>query len=89
MSERGAVTVIRPRSGLAFPSLRELWRRRELLYFLTWRDVAGLRAAIAELLKNDAKRKEMSANCRRVAAREYALEMQARRYVELYEQVLS
>lgn len=39
MSEHGAVTVIRPRKGLAFPSLRELWRRRELLYFLTWRDV--------------------------------------------------
>lgn len=52
-------------------------------------DVAALREAISELLKNDAKRKEMSANCRRIAAREYALEVQARRYVELYEQVLS
>lgn len=31
--------VIRPRSGIAFPSLRELWQYRELLYFLAWRDV--------------------------------------------------
>src|SRR5262245_47649076 len=33
------VTIITPRSGWAFLDLRELWRYRELLYFLTWRDV--------------------------------------------------
>jgi lipopolysaccharide transport system permease protein len=31
--------VIEPRSGWAFPSLAELWQYRELLYFLTWRDI--------------------------------------------------
>ena len=32
-------TVIRPRSGWAFINVGELWRYRELLFFLTWRDV--------------------------------------------------
>ncbi|MDG2207661.1 MAG: ABC transporter permease [Pirellulales bacterium] len=32
-------TVIRPRSGWAFVNVGELWRYRELLFFLTWRDV--------------------------------------------------
>jgi len=48
----------------------------------------ALRDAIAKLLQNPAKRAEMSANCRRVAVEEYALEVQARRYVELYEAMI-
>ncbi len=31
--------VIRPMGGWGFPDLRELWRARELVYFLVWRDV--------------------------------------------------
>lgn len=48
-------------------------------------DPAGLRVAIRELLADDAKRAEMSANCRKVALAEYSLELQATRYVQLYE----
>jgi lipopolysaccharide transport system permease protein len=33
------LTVIEPRSGWALPNLRELWRYRELLYFLALRDI--------------------------------------------------
>jgi lipopolysaccharide transport system permease protein len=33
------VTWIRPSPGWAQPNFRELWRYRELLYFLVWRDV--------------------------------------------------
>ena len=33
------VTVIEPRPGWRLPDLRELWRYRELMFFLTWRDV--------------------------------------------------
>ena len=33
------VLVIQRRSGWQFVDLRELWRYRELLYFLTWRDI--------------------------------------------------
>jgi hypothetical protein len=31
----------------------------------------------------------MAANCRRIAVEEYALEVQARRYIELYEMILA
>src|SRR5690242_13036930 len=32
-------TTIRPPSGWQLVNVRELWQYRELLYFLTWRDV--------------------------------------------------
>src|SRR4051794_6305553 len=32
-------TIIRPASGWQLVNVRELWQYRELLYFLTWRDV--------------------------------------------------
>jgi lipopolysaccharide transport system permease protein len=32
-------TVIEPAGGWQWPNLRELWRHRELLFFLAWRDV--------------------------------------------------
>src|SRR5689334_539128 len=34
-----AETLIRPATGWQLINVRELWRFRELLYFLTWRDV--------------------------------------------------
>ena len=39
LSRANRPTVIQPRSGWAFIDLGELWRYRELLFFLTWRDV--------------------------------------------------
>ncbi len=33
------VTIIRPSRGWISLNLRDLWEYRELLYFLTWRDV--------------------------------------------------
>jgi lipopolysaccharide transport system permease protein len=33
------VTIIEPKSGWRFVDLGELWRYRELLYFLAWRDI--------------------------------------------------
>jgi len=37
--EKGPVTVIRPSRGWVSLNLRDLWEYRELLYFLTWRDI--------------------------------------------------
>lgn len=34
-----SLVLIRPPRGLGLANLRELWRFRELIYFLTWRDV--------------------------------------------------
>src|SRR5512137_3178403 len=36
---RSEVTFLRPTRGLAALNLRDLWVYRELVYFLTWRDV--------------------------------------------------
>ena len=51
-------------------------------------DVAGLRSAIHSLLKDPDLRGTMAANCRRIAMEEFALDVQARRYIELYERML-
>jgi len=51
-------------------------------------DVDALAGAIRRSLQDSAERTEMGANCRRIAVEEYALEVQARRYVTLYERAL-
>jgi glycosyltransferase involved in cell wall biosynthesis len=52
-------------------------------------DVKGLRRAILDLLQDDEGRREMGASCRRIAEDEYRLDIQARRYEALYEQLLA
>ena len=38
-THRAPSVIIAPASGLSFPDLGEVWRHRELLQFLVWRDV--------------------------------------------------
>ena len=38
-TDRAPSVIIAPASGLSFPDLGEVWRHRELLQFLVWRDV--------------------------------------------------
>lgn len=52
------------------------------------RDTVGLLAAILSLIHDEKTRREMSSNCRRIAVEEYSLELQARRYSELYKSLL-
>jgi glycosyltransferase involved in cell wall biosynthesis len=47
-------------------------------------DSFDLQRAIAEVLNAGERLQEMAANCRRIAVTEYALEVQARRYLDLY-----
>jgi len=47
-------------------------------------DVGGLADSITGLLNNKARCAEMGANARRIAVEEYSLELQAKRYTELY-----
>ena len=51
-------------------------------------DIGGLASAIDHLLDNHALRSEMAGHCRQVAVAEYSLEVQARRYIELYQTLL-
>lgn len=50
-------------------------------------DTKALRRAIVELMEDERKRTTMSENCRRIAVEEYSLELQARRYLELYKEI--
>jgi len=43
---------------------------------------------IVELLEDWATRRRMEQNCRAIAVKEYSLELQAKRYINLYQQVL-
>ena len=52
-------------------------------------DPAAFGEALAQILRDDEKRAEMSATCRRVAVEEYSLSIQAQRYVDLYQRVCS
>jgi glycosyltransferase involved in cell wall biosynthesis len=51
-------------------------------------DATDLRRAILHLLSNEEGRKKMAIHCRKIATQEYSLEIQARRYLNLYEEVL-
>lgn len=51
-------------------------------------DVARLSQVIQALLETPEKRHELAANCRRIAEEEYALDLQAHRYMALYKQML-
>ena len=48
-------------------------------------DAEALAKAMKDLLISPERRGTISANCRRIAVEEYALEVQARRYAALYE----
>lgn len=52
-------------------------------------DALDLSAKIVEILEADELRAAMRKNCREIALKEYALELQRDRYIELYQQLLS
>lgn len=51
-------------------------------------DVAGLRECILQLLENGRIREQMSRSCRAIAVEEYGIEMQTKRYIELFQNSL-
>lgn len=53
------------------------------------RDVGALRAAIRQVVLDDGARTRMAQACRQRAVEEFSLELHARRYVSLYETILS
>jgi glycosyltransferase involved in cell wall biosynthesis len=58
-------------------------------FLATAGDVRSLRDAIAVILNDDEKRQAMSRESRRIALREYRLELQAERYCDVYQQLLA
>ena len=52
-------------------------------------DAKGFRDYIIELLENDVLRDAMRQRCRKVALEEYSLSVQAKRYIDVYRQLLN
>jgi glycosyltransferase involved in cell wall biosynthesis len=52
-------------------------------------DLAGLTEGVRHLVEDDALRKRLGAECRRLAEREYARDLEARRFESLYREVLA
>jgi glycosyltransferase involved in cell wall biosynthesis len=57
-------------------------------YLATPEDADDFCKGIVELLEDKTLRDRMSLNCRAIVMKEYPLELQAKRYIELYRQVL-
>jgi glycosyltransferase involved in cell wall biosynthesis len=57
-------------------------------YQAAFGDVDELARGLTTLLGDDERLAQLSRRCREVAEQEYSVELQVRRYVELYEEVL-
>jgi glycosyltransferase involved in cell wall biosynthesis len=57
-------------------------------YLANSENIDDFRNGIIELLENQCLRNQLAENCRRVAVSEYSLELQVKRYMQLYDQVL-
>lgn len=55
-------------------------------YLAAPEDVDDFRDGIVKLLDDDNLRQQMSQNCRKIAVEEYSLELQTKRYLEIYQQ---
>ena len=57
-------------------------------YLAALEDTGDLSNGIVQLLEDSSLREKMSHNCRETTLKEYPLELQAKRYIDLYKQVL-
>ena len=78
-----------PVIGFAVGGIPDMIRHERTGLLVPSLDVSGLRLAIAGLLSNAARRREMSIRSRQVALAEYSLELQARRYSDLYQTLVT
>ena len=67
----------------------EVVRHLETGYQAKLGSVDALAEGLATLLADDELIAKLSARCREVAEREYGVELQVSRYVELYDEVLA
>jgi glycosyltransferase involved in cell wall biosynthesis len=58
-------------------------------YLANPEDIKDFQDGILELLKDPDLRTQMGQNCREIALQEYSLDLQIRRYLDLYEQMLN
>lgn len=67
----------------------ELVRHMETGYLARYKDAGDLARGIETLLQDHDLRNRMGQRCREVAEEEYSLDLQVRRYVEVYEHAIA
>lgn len=67
----------------------DLVRPNETGYLAQAEDAQAFCQGVVQLLEDRELREKMSENCRAITLAEYPLELQAKRYIELYQQVLA
>ncbi len=77
-----------PVVGSAVGGIPEIVREGETGYLVPANDVVALRAAITSMLENKDAHARMSEACRREVVANYGLDVQARRYLELYTELV-
>jgi len=77
-----------PVVGSAVGGIREIVRDGVTGLLVPPDDAAALASATEELLRDVARRARMGAACRQLVLAEYSLDLQARRYADLYAQIL-
>jgi glycosyltransferase involved in cell wall biosynthesis len=78
-----------PVIGSRVGGIPEIVRDRQTGLLFSRGDAQALATSVEKLLGDSAERRRMSEECRRIAVDEYRLELQSRRYVELYSTLLS
>jgi glycosyltransferase involved in cell wall biosynthesis len=77
-----------PVVGFDTGGMTEMVRNEETGLLVPAMDVDALSRAIHRLVQNPSERQKMSSRCREIALKEFSLEVQAKRYVELYESMM-
>lgn len=83
-----AISCGTPVVGFDVGGIPDMVRPGETGYLAELRDADDLARQIRRVLKHDGKSAEMSKRCREVALTEYNFRLQARRYLQLYWQML-
>ena len=66
----------------------DMVRHNETGYLARYRDSADLAHGITTLLENPDLSQTMSENCRAIAEKEYGIDLQVQRYLDLYQTVI-
>jgi glycosyltransferase involved in cell wall biosynthesis len=78
-----------PVIGFKTGGIPDMVRENETGFLVPVGDVRTLREAIICLLGDDVKREAIGVNCRKIVEQEYKQNIQAKRYVALYDEILS
>jgi glycosyltransferase involved in cell wall biosynthesis len=78
-----------PVIGFNVGGIPEMIRAEVTGLLIPRQDINALRSGIVKLLQDSIRLEKMAAECRKLAVEEYALKIQAKRYLKLYKQIIN